>query len=127
MDIEMPSTVTGVGYLGNNHVQYADFTTTIWQDINNQNSIIAEDAIAKIISYIGNLVQMQYNNDESVASHLNLQNNVFLDYGISSNWVSYTNQTYYSDIIKENLLNNLPILVGAFQSMNDVTPKSWTV
>lgn len=127
MDIEMPSTVTGVGYLGNNHVQYADFTTTIWQDINNQNSIIAEDAIAKIISYIGFLVDMDYGEDGSGSSNMILRDSVLYANGIGSNYISNSNQTYYSEIIKENLLNNLPILVGAFQSMNGLVGHSFII
>lgn len=119
LEIEMPSTVTGVGYIGNNPVQYSDYTTDLWQTIKDPNPQVAEDAAAKIISRIGYLVDMQYGNNASGANHLLLQENVFSPNGISSTRKYDTYQTNYSEIIKENLLNNLPILVAASYSSNN--------
>lgn len=106
--INMPSTVTCVGYYDDYSVQYSDFNTSIWQNILHQDYPVAADAAAKIISYVGFLVDMDYDDEGSGAYTEDLVDNLFKPRGIDCNYDDYD-----ASVVKSNLLNNLPVIVSA--------------
>lgn len=113
MEINVPM----IEYSYDNVAQVSDNIANIWQDIHNQDT----DAAAKLISYVGYSVNMNYSDNGSGASNLTLRDNVFTANGINSNYINHPNGAGYSDIIKHNLLNDMPVLVAAAQTQNGIS------
>lgn len=104
MEIEVPSIVQVNGNTSSHTIQFSGWTTSLWDEIMLNNTTSS----AKLIAYVGDLVEMQYYDNVSLALTSNLKPNVFEHLGISCSYGAY-----YYEIVKLNLLNHLPIIVSA--------------
>ena len=103
MDIEVPSTVHVSGNTYSYNVQFADFGTSLWDDIYTNTT-----SAAKLISYVGGLVNIQFFNNATVADPTDLKLNVFEELGINCLVGDFD-----MEVVEENLLNRLPIIISA--------------
>lgn len=108
LTINMPSTVTSGGYCDAFLVRYDDYNTSVWQDINAPFTLVADNAAAKIISYVGFLVQMEYGEQDSRASTGDLVDNLFKPNGIDCDYDDYD-----ASVVKSELQSGLPVIVSA--------------
>lgn len=88
-----------------------NYTTDIWD-------YMAYDGYyaAPLIANVGKRVNMDYKDDGSGAYTRDLVNNVFEPYGISC---TYTN--YNTTLLKNNLIDSIPVIIGAYSQENPNT------
>jgi hypothetical protein len=103
-----------VGDVSNYQKYFSGESATVWNEmsaecISSVNYLNSEDVL---ISYVGTLVNMHYCEDApgdySWALPRNIKDNILDVYGISSSRGSYD-----EDIVRESLLNNMPVVVSA--------------
>ena len=103
MEIEVPSTVYATGNTYSYNVQFNDYGTSLWDDIYTNTT-----SAAKLISYVGDLVGVQFYNNATVADPLDLKPRVFEYLGINCNVGDFD-----MEVIEENLLSQLPVIISA--------------
>lgn len=112
---EMYSSGLCMGDVYNYSRGFSDLSETVWDDMSmlNQNSsdIMIPEAI--LIGYVGNRVNMHYNdlligNPFSWAVPVNLKSNLFEYHGISC-----SHDAYDEDVVANSLLNNMPVIISA--------------
>lgn len=97
-----PSKAYCIGNIDKYEWAQTDYSADIWDDMRRD-----ESAAAPFIADIGRRLKTKYGNNGSDATVKNIVSNVFPGYGISA---KYTN--YDVDVIKENLLNGLPVILS---------------
>lgn len=103
MDIDVPYTAVIDGYVGHYDIQFSDFGTQLWSNLHyNYN-----DA-AKLISYVGFLVGVNYGNNGSSAYTEDLVDKVFKPNGINCSYGDYN-----ASLVKSSLSDGLPVIVSA--------------
>ncbi|MBP3439790.1 MAG: C10 family peptidase [Tidjanibacter sp.] len=78
---------------------------------------------ARFIAYIGHLVGVDYGEDSSSASTTHLRERVFDFYGISS----VLTEEFNLSIIKQNVENNLPVVIRGKDAMLFGSGHSWVI
>jgi len=103
-----------VGDVSNYQKYFSNESANIWDEMSSEcvtsvDSLNSEDVL---ISYVGMLVNMHYcetdDDGYSWALPRNIKGNILDTYGISSSRGSYD-----EDIVRESLLNNMPVVVSA--------------
>ena len=107
INIPVPSTITMVGNVDSHQVLFSNYGTSLWSNIFNSST-----NAAKLISYVGYLVEMDYGNNGSSAKTEDLKSKVFEQMGISCLYGDYD-----ATIVKENLLDGFPVIVSARYKM----------
>lgn len=98
----VPTSVPTPGFIGSEYPNgFTNFRSDHWDNM-------TEDQVAVLISYIGNLVGMNYSVDESLAYIEDLTDKVFKVFGISSSFVPYD-----PNIVKTSLIDGFPVIVSA--------------
>lgn len=106
----VPTTAPSEAYCNGDITSYTwsqyNYTTTIWDDI------AEEDVYATpLIADVGRRVNMEYGNSVSLARTSDLVDNVFAPYGISCTYTGYN-----VDLLKNSLLDSVPVLLSAFSN-----------
>ena len=104
---------TQCSYVGNNLTytySFANLSTTVWDLMNINYTPPSTQTIpeAVLMSYVGDRVNMHYWNEYSWAVPENLKTNLF-----ESNGISCFHGNYDDEIVKNSLLNNMPVIVSA--------------
>ena len=109
-----------IGNVDDHHFFCSNQSSSIWADMTilSQPASVSSVPESSLIAYIGQCVAMEYGNDGSGAYNSDLVTNVFNAHGYSCSYGSY-NETF----VKNSLLNNMPLVVGAC-SQNDRGEKS---
>ena len=113
LEIDVPATVTVNGNIDSFYINFTDYGTALWETIKSPEYLVANYAAAKLISYTGYLVGMEYGNDISLASTEDLKSKVFEPMGIACNHGDFD-----ASVVKSNLLNNLPVIISARKEDN---------
>ncbi len=99
--------------VGNNHdfvYNFTNYTTAAWDlmsmDYTSTSTQIIQEAV--LMSYVGHRVNMHYWDEYSWAVPANLKTDLFEYHGISCSHGSYDEET-----VKNNLLNQLPVILSA--------------
>ena len=122
-----PSYVTCIGNLASIFSRtFNAMSSSVWDYMPVSDSIIPpfnRNYAAMFIAYIGELVGVVYGEDESLADTLNLPENVFEFYGISSN----TTNGFDIDIVKQNIIRELPIVIRGKDAMLFGDGHAWVI
>lgn len=106
----VPSTAPSEAYCNGNINSYSwdqtNYTTDVWNNMYS-NGYYA----APLIANVGKRLGMEYGNDASGAKLSDLVSKVFAPYGISSTYTEYN-----SELLKNSLLNGMPVLLGALSN-----------
>ena len=113
-NIGVPSTTkasaTWVGDIHNYYMTFSGSSSTIWSSMDYGNtSHNSYDDSSILIAHVGMLVGMSYGNTSSSAYTSDLIDRVFEPYGITCTYANYNATT-----VKNNLLNGMPVIVGAY-------------
>lgn len=125
-DIYAPATATCSGTINDYQREFANFSTSTWNSMATRQwelPITNRDITAAFIGYIGGLSEVTYGNDGSGASMNDLSEHVFNFYGISHS----QNSDYDSDIIIENIKNELPVVISGYTSLLPTSGHAWIV
>ena len=102
------------GYVNGFQVFYYNNTSSVWSQMTTTNqtfSMLEEVPESPMISYIGSLISMDYGDNGSGALISDLVSHVFNPMGYSCSY-----GTYNESIVKNSLLNEIPVIAGAFSS-----------
>lgn len=99
-----PSEVYCYGDVNNYSIHVGEMSTSVWNDM----QISLSGAAAKLITYVGLLVDVSYGNDGSGANAEDLVNSVFAPLGISCTYTSYNETT-----MKQSLEQGMPLIIKA--------------
>lgn len=123
LEIEVPTRVDLSGNTNSHSIEFYNYRSDIWDDIRNNYHYYLyyyggydyeNNYAAKLISYIGDLVYTNYNNNESEARTEDLESEVFERFNINCE-----SGNFNTSIVKDNLLNHIPVIIaGRYEAIN---------